>query len=289
LQLFTSVSPEAQWTLNSNAAPSFGSYGVRLYLQNFAAVTDNNFTVLRRPVGSTTFFDFNSFYLLTSIPILNAAGRIFNSGNGYGQKGGFTSFGSNFAIASSPVPLPVELLDFSAQCTENKVSLYWSTASEMNSQKFVVEKSRDMENWLYVSEQLAAGNSNHQIDYAETDVNPHGQISYYRLVQVDFNGAEKIYGPISVSCDNRGNSLTVFPNPAKDNFTVAVESAQDIKDAEIQLVDVSGRIVDLRVLTVLEGTNQVLFNGLSLDEGTYIVRLVSKEKDFKPVKVLVIQ
>ena len=44
--------------------------------------------------------------------------------------------------------LPVELLNFSAQCKKNEVHLSWQTASEINNNYFLVQKSKDAINFM---------------------------------------------------------------------------------------------------------------------------------------------
>lgn len=286
LTLFTAVSPEAEWKLTPNATPSSGNYGVRLYLQNYSGLTDNNFTVLKRPDNSITFFDFNAFYLSTAIPTQNAAGRIYSAGAGYAQKTGFTTF-SRFVVASAPVPLPVEMLDFSVSCATDGVELRWSTASEMNAQKFTVERSRDLISWYEAGEKAAAGNSNSLIEYALTDLNSWAGTSYYRLVQVDNNGHEEIYGPVSVVCGAQADEMIVFPNPVQGNFTVEISSNGDMQEVQVQLTDLAGKIIAVRQVNVLEGKSQVLFDGSVLSAGMYTASLMSGSQRLNAVRFIV--
>lgn len=183
-------------------------------------------------------------------------------------------------------PLPVTLTSFSANCDKDGVALAWSTASESNSHEFVVEKSRDLESWNKVTTLEGAGNSNYNIDYAATDHYPYGGTSYYRLVQIDNDGIQKVFGPISVSCKDPENSMTVFPNPTKGAFTVEISSKEDISNAEISVLDLTGKLVATHMVTIHEGNNQVMFQDMDLQKGTYIINLAT-ESDFKPVRVMI--
>ena len=201
---------------------------------------------------------------------------------------GMTGF-SFFNIGSgNGNPLPVTLLDFAANCDEkSNVDVKWTTASEQNSENFVVERSRDFVQWESVETVDAAGNSNYNIDYLSEDTDAYGGVSYYRLVQVDINGTETIYGPISVSCTEDGNSMMVFPNPTKGDFTVEVMSASEILQARFVITDLSGKVISSKVLDIEEGKNQVYFNDLGLQLGTYIVSIVNAENQIKPVRVAI--
>ena len=201
---------------------------------------------------------------------------------------GMTGF-SWFNIGSGQISwLPVELTNFAANCNEkSQVDLKWSTASEQNSEYFNIERSRDLVQWEYVSTVNAAGNSNYNIDYSTVDTDPFGGISYYRLVQVDNNGAEKIYGPISVSCSDTENSIIVFPNPTQGNFTVEISSTEIFTNAQLQITDLTGKIIHQRSTNILEGKNQFTFEGLELQMGTYIINLTSVNGKINPVRVVV--
>jgi hypothetical protein len=201
---------------------------------------------------------------------------------------GMTGF-SWFNIGSGQISwLPVELTNFAANCNEkSQVEIKWSTASEQNSENFIIERSRDLTQWEFVSTINAAGNSNYNINYSTADTDPFGGISYYRLIQVDNNGAEKIYGPISVSCAGNENGMVVFPNPTKGNFTVEISSTEIFTNAQLQITDLTGKVIDERSTNILEGKNQFTFEGLNLQLGTYIINLNSVNGKINPVRVVV--
>jgi hypothetical protein len=194
-----------------------------------------------------------------------------------------------FNIGSGQISwLPVELTNFAANCNEkSQVDLKWSTASEQNSENFIIERSRDLTQWEFVSTINAAGNSNYNINYSTLDTDPFGGISYYRLVQVDNNGAEKIYGPISVSCSDTENSIIVFPNPTQGNFTVEISSTEIFTNAQLQITDLTGKVINQRSTNILEGKNQFTFEGLDLQLGTYIINLNSVNGKINPVRIVV--
>lgn len=183
-------------------------------------------------------------------------------------------------------PLPVELSHFSASCDEH-VEILWVTESELNADKFIVEKSRNGVNWELVDELVAAGNSNSHLSYSTTDKKPYQGVSYYRLRQVDFDGKEKIYGPISVSCTYDGNSINVYPNPNNGNFTVEINSPSDIEEASLQLLDVTGKLIASREFQIVDGVTQIMIEETqSLKPGTYVLKVIA-DVYFEPVKIVV--
>jgi hypothetical protein len=189
--------------------------------------------------------------------------------------------------SGAPSALPVDMTSFSSTCKNQNVEVNWTTASEQNSQSFVLETSRDLSNWITVSQVAAAGNSSQNIDYSLVDVNATAGVSYYRLIQIDLNGVEKIYGPISASCSDTENSMIVFPNPTKGNFTVEISSSENINNAQIQVTDLTGKVINERTTSILEGKTQFTFEGLDLQLGTYIINLNTGNGKINPVRVVV--
>ncbi|RYM35983.1 T9SS type A sorting domain-containing protein [Brumimicrobium glaciale] len=184
--------------------------------------------------------------------------------------------------------LPVKLTNFSASC-DDIVSINWTTATEQNSDYFVLEKSRDGQTWTFFAEQNAAGNSNSRINYSSLDENSSNGIVYYRLKQVDFDGEEEIYGPISVLCDGDKSNMKIYPNPNNGTFTIEVSSGESYSDVQLLLTDITGKIVTSKKVDISNGTTQVLMNDLDLRKGSYLVWLKGTDVALKPIKVIVSQ
>ena len=100
---------------------------------------------------------------------------------------------------SSGGVLPIELIYFNAIMNEDRVEITWTTASEINNDYFIVEKSEDAMDWVEVIKVSGAGHSVSMIDYLEIDNNPFGGLSYYRLTQVDFDGERETFNSVSVT------------------------------------------------------------------------------------------
>lgn len=89
---------------------------------------------------------------------------------------------------SGPSVLPVALLDFTAKNKATNVNLDWSTGSERNSSHYEIYKSTDLQNFEPIGRVASVGNTTQESNYEFIDTNPSEGISYYKLVQVDFDG-----------------------------------------------------------------------------------------------------
>src|SRR5690606_11587045 len=120
-----------------------------------------------------------------------------------------------------------------------------------------------------------AGNSNTVKSYGLEDfaTSPN---AYYRISQQDFDGTKVVFNPIGVNCLDFvvNDNMTVFPNPATDEFTVQIVVEKTHKEATIQLVDVNGRVVNARNISLVAGENIFPFNTAGLTAGTYTVNVI---------------
>ena len=172
-------------------------------------------------------------------------------------------------VESVTGPLPVDFAGAQALCFENSVELYWSTKSEVNSDYFVVERSRDLYSWTFLENIDAAGSSSSTINYSYKDTEPIEGLVYYRLIQVDFDGeAEILY---TFSMENCGAEFSVYPNPTQGMFFL---NAEDIS-GDIYIYNAMGEAVSFQK----ETTQSVKVIDLSGNEsGTYYLRAIKNGK-----------
>lgn len=141
--------------------------------------------------------------------------------------GTITSF-SDFALASTDPalatnPLPVRLVAFAATRTAaGPVALAWTTATELRSDRFEVERSLDGQAFAQVVTVPAQGTSAQATSYAARDVAAPAGARYYRLKLVDTDGTFA-YSPTVVVGSGPGSELVLSPNPARDQLTFYTE------------------------------------------------------------------
>jgi len=100
-------------------------------------------------------------------------------------------------IATNPpaAPLPIELMVFIARpLNATDVQLNWTTATEINSSHFDIERSTQGITWIKIGTVAAAGNSHSNLSYNLIDKNVFDSDEvtntdfYYRLNMVDLDG-----------------------------------------------------------------------------------------------------
>jgi hypothetical protein len=114
--------------------------------------------------------------------------------------------------ATSPQPLPVEMLYFEGVGYETTNLLKWATSSEYNSNYFLIQRSIDGYEWRSVGQKGSAGNSNELIEYSYVDQFSNNSVVYYRLQQYDFDGQYKTYGPIVITNYQTDKKIVKYVN-----------------------------------------------------------------------------
>lgn len=166
---------------------------------------------------------------------------------------GFSNFG--FGGGGSN-PLPVELVQFRGNCQEGTVNLEWATASEINNDHFILERSYDAVNWSSLQTIKGAGNSNQLLHYQATD-QPEATTAYYRLQQHDFSGKMENSPIVEVSCSTLAAAAaeaSIYPNVSSGIFYLhnapegATYEVLDVSGNTIRKVDIDNaeQLIDLQ-------------------------------------------
>jgi hypothetical protein len=138
-------------------------------------------------------------------------------------------------------PLPVELTFFTAENNANRVELNWQTASEKNNDFFEVQRSFDGKEFQVLG--IVEGNVDSQstIDYDFSDYSPLAGDSYYRLRQVDYDGAFEYSDVVRI---NRveASDLVAVPNPTQaQNIKLRLSGFHAEQKEQVTIFDMQGR------------------------------------------------
>ena len=179
--------------------------------------------------------------------------------------------------------LPITLSSFKGTYDHpaNKVYLTWTTAQELNSKEFIIERSTDGRQFTALGKVAAAGNTSRQTAYSFTDPQPAYGVNYYRLNQVDLDGRSEISGIVKIITDNAGGFIT-GPNPASTSVTVYRQN--NTEAAKIELMDVNGKL--LKQLNMGGAVPSTTINVSSLSKGVYLLKLTTG-KGIQTEKIMV--
>lgn len=187
---------------------------------------------------------------------------------------------------SATQPLLVTLTYFHTEAADNqRVNIRWETAQEINSNVFVLERSRNAVDYKTIAKVEAAGESNTNKRYSFTDESALFGTNYYRLSQIDKDGAMQMFRPQAVIIDDAGLPFGVFSNPVfQNNFNVKVEDADE---ANFIMNDSNGKTITLKTNKLTQTIVEITpLENLSL--GIYILQ-VQTLGSLKMHKVIIVK
>lgn len=183
--------------------------------------------------------------------------------------------------ASGCTPLPIELIDFKIEKTQNNENLLtWITAQEINFSHFIIEKSRNAIEFVPIASIEGKGSNDTEV-YQFLD--KENQIAYYRLKKVDRDGHFENSKIISGTITQKQEFLKISVSPNPTNTMVLIELNQ-IDTWKIEVCSVLG---DTIKSLILENQDSMILDVSNLEKGTYLLKC-SNEKEFL-IKKLIIQ
>lgn len=207
-----------------------------------------------------------------------------------------TTAPSSTAVTSCPVLqgscygviLPVELINFSAQCESSYAHLSWSTASEQNNEYFTIERAGENANFEIVTTVEAQHTTTQKTDYVLNDFAVEPGINYYRLSQTDVDGFKRVVSTISLNntCIDEEFAISAAYIPSEQAMQLAYFTKKN-EDFTIEIYNAAGQLI-LSADAVFHSEERlhVLPLNAPLSEGVYFVR-VANERMMISDKVLV--
>lgn len=147
--------------------------------------------------------------------------------------------------------VPVKLLYQKGQAYVNRVALNWATASELNNEKFVIERSFDFENWVTVANVKGSGTSSIINNYSYTDNIVARKNVYYRITQFDFDGQSERFEPFAISkyqmedivlfTTGKSNQISI-DLPVEGNYNFYITNISGVKVFEESITSTHSKI-----------------------------------------------
>ena len=132
----------------------------------------------------------------------------------------------------------------------------------------------DNRNWQNLNFIEGKGTTDAQQDYVYDDKDLRsGQLYYYRLKQIDFDGQFEYSEVISARTVGKEIAGTFAPNPAAGGQTKLSYTTAEAGDLQLSVFDVSGKEVFRQNHAVVSGTNSFDLNLSDLDAGMFFVKM----------------
>jgi hypothetical protein len=189
-----------------------------------------------------------------------------NTAANWVQKNNVNDF-SLWTIGNNNSALPIILSSFNTTCKSNGANLLWTSVSEQNSDKFILEKSKDAINWTEIGVVNAKGNPS---DYNFTD--REAGVAYYRLKQVDKDGTYTYSKVLRSDCEIKSVTIVLYPNPATE-YTELTFTSDKQYNTNVQVFAANGQVVQNIQASVQKGFNKIRINLAGFANGSYIIKI----------------
>jgi hypothetical protein len=183
--------------------------------------------------------------------------------------------------------VPVELIDFTARSINGNAILNWSTASEINNDYFLIEKSINGYDFFTAYKVGGNGNSTKIIIYEFIDSFPFTGVSYYRLKQVDINNEFEYSDIVSIYSENQF-LVKIYPNPLSTNsFNIEIISDDNWNNVLVVMLNLLGQEIFTKISVRVVGDYIITVDILEkVPSGVYYIQGTNNKYLFKK-KILI--
>ena len=205
-----------------------------------------------------------------------------------GSATGPTPAGSNILAPETPIgapnrdwrnglfALPVNFVDVRLTVTASGNLVSWTVSDELNVKEYVVERSVDGVSFVTAGTVAYRNNGGGQQTYTFTDAAIPGSNGtvYYRIRQVDIDGRFMFSKVVFYRSGQNKTGLTVLRNPVVNNEIILNIAADRQGSAELQLVDLKGRVLLVQKQSISKGNTTLRLAGLGgyFANGIYFVK-----------------
>jgi hypothetical protein len=191
-------------------------------------------------------------------------------------------------------PIPVELISFTAGILENKVTLIWKTATEVNNSGFEIERmaqGAEIMSWEKITFVEGGGTTTEQQNYSfvdELNSSFKGKIQY-RLKQIDFDGTFQYLTTVEIDVDLLPKEFALFqnyPNPFNPETTIRYQLPKN-QFVMLKVYDLLGGEVAALVNEIQDaGSYNIIFDASKIPSGVYFYSI--QAGDFKQIKKMIL-
>lgn len=205
----------------------------------------------------------------------------YNPGGACPQPTVSMTFGGTAGLTCDPpILLAVELLEFGGMPGERFNKLFWKTATETDNSHFILQGSLDGQVWSNIAQVEGHGDSFEEIEYSTEDHLFSGRLTYYRLLQFDYDGESTTSQTIVVVREALINDIVsnIYPNPSNTNFHFNYGGSDYQSEIKVEVTNSLGQVVSIQEYSKFNKYVALTIDASGLSEGLYQVRISQGDK-----------
>lgn len=264
-------SPTSGQNCNPNGNPADGGFGVRRV-----------YTGMNGPAPGQKDFYYIKVFMDPSDPNYNSSTAVnicTINFNGPYSTSALANAGGAPDLNCLTTPLGVSMAEFSGYHKQRNNYLFWNTISEENNSHFLLQRSKDASQFETIATIAGNGTTQSVSNYNYIDHSVNQKITYYRLIQIDYDGTETIGKMISIASES-GNSK-IYPSPVKQGNNVTIESEQTFN--QYTVTDMQGNLI---INKKIQETSSVTIGAYVLAKGIYLIQ-TSGEQSSEVLRLVV--
>ncbi|HEY6505198.1 MAG TPA: T9SS type A sorting domain-containing protein [Chitinophagaceae bacterium] len=182
-----------------------------------------------------------------------------------------------FRIDGTVGSLPLRWISFEAKPVNSDVQLLWKTASEENTDYFIIQRSDNGANYYDIGLVNAVGTGGNQ--YLFTDIAAMKKAGvkkwYYRIKCIDIDTKASISRVVTVKVDKNVTQVQVLPNPVVNELKLVINATGN-GNAVVRVMNMEGKLVLQRQVNVNRGENVITTDATHLPNGVYILQVTNE-------------
>lgn len=178
------------------------------------------------------------------------------------------------SVNNCPSVLSVNIFNATLNIVENDlVEISWESEFKEESQYFEIMSSQDGQNWEKIARLDVVASNEQRRNYVHRDSHTGAGSYFYRIAEVDKNGARAYSNIMSVNFGPSSHTeIMIYPNPFENELLI-----KGMKDhqSSIELKDIQGKSIKLQQIELPSQAGEVKFSVEQLPKGFYFLRIGS--------------
>jgi hypothetical protein len=179
-----------------------------------------------------------------------------------------------------PTPLPNRtMLSLSGSKKQNGVELKGMLSSSHSYNKMIIERATSPSTFSYIGEMDISGTASAVYPFTYLDTRPENGVNYYRirLISTIIN-IQEISNTLMVKMDNNQKDIEVVNTLVQSSNPVLTIRSPEDTEAELQVADMSGRIINNAKTRLNNGFNNINLTGFNTARGYFVLVIKTKNK-----------
>lgn len=178
---------------------------------------------------------------------------------------------NTWTVSDNNAPLPLHLLYFEVQKSQNDAIITWELASTQEGDIYILERSLDGQNFEEIYQTESRLLKQNYRDFNVSVLN--SELIYYRLKLIESNGALD-YSPLrSISVDLE-QDINIYPNPISNILNISNTQQENMN---ISIFDSSGKLVYEKLNT---NNQNISIQTINWTSGTYFLQIKTSNNSY---------